>query len=75
MHGLLCDHAALTASQGSAGIVKGQKKFRPLPLAFFPQSKRMLHGVFFRTQPSTFNCAADESLLICGKLYVHLSSE
>ncbi|HTS47069.1 MAG TPA: hypothetical protein VMH05_03950 [Bryobacteraceae bacterium] len=71
MHGLLCDHTAFTASEASAGIVKGQKKFRPLPLAFFPQRKRFLYGVFFRVQPAAFNCAAGKGLLIFGKVYVH----
>src|SRR5437588_12284815 len=45
--------------------------FFPQSLAFFPQSKGLLHGVLFRVQPSGFHCAARESLLIWGKLYVH----
>jgi hypothetical protein len=69
-HGLLCDDAAFTGD-GSAGIIERQKKFSALPLAFLPQSKRLLHGVLFRVQPPAFNRAAGESFLIWGEVYVH----
>ncbi len=55
----------------ATGVIERQEKFCPLPLAFFPQSKGFLHGVLFRVQPSAFNCAAGESLLIRGEVYVH----
>jgi hypothetical protein len=70
-HGLLRNNAAFASSKGSSGIIERQQKFRPLPLAFFPQSKRFLHGVLFRLQPSAFNGAASKNLLIGGKVYVH----
>ncbi|MGA2073939.1 MAG: hypothetical protein ABSH52_10585, partial [Terriglobia bacterium] len=70
-HGFLGDNAAIATGKRSLGVVEGQKKFRPLPLAFFPQSKRLLHGVLFRVQPSAFNRAAGEGFLIRGELYIH----
>src|ERR1700739_1906089 len=70
-HGFLCDHAAFSTGQGRPRIVKRQKKFSALPLAFFPQGKGFLHGVFFRVQASALDRAARKSLLIRGKLYIH----
>jgi hypothetical protein len=35
-HGLLRDGAAFTAGKGGSGVLERQKKFHPLPLAFFP---------------------------------------
>jgi hypothetical protein len=70
-HGFLCDNAAFSTGQGCPRIVKRQKKFSALPLAFFPQGKGFLHGVFFRVQASGLDRAARKSLLIRGKLYIH----
>ena len=47
LHGLLRDNAAFSTSKRSPGVIEREKKFRPLPLAFFPQGKRLLHGVLF----------------------------
>jgi hypothetical protein len=47
LHGLLRDYAAFSTSKRSPGVIEREKKFRPLPLAFFPQGKRLLHGVLF----------------------------
>jgi hypothetical protein len=71
LHGLRRDNAAFSTSKGSPGVIEREKKFRSLALAFFPQGKRLLHGVLFRVQPSAFNGAAGESLLVGGEVYVH----
>jgi hypothetical protein len=71
LHGLLCDNAAFSTSKRSPGVIEREKKFRPLTLAFFPQGKRLLHGVLFCVQPSAFNSAAGKSFLVGGKLHVH----
>jgi hypothetical protein len=34
-------------SERSPGVIEREKKFRPSPLAFFPQSERLLYGVSF----------------------------
>ena len=60
LHGLLRDNAAFATGKGSAGVIERQEKFRPLPLAFFPQGKGLLHGVLFRVQASAFNRATGE---------------
>jgi hypothetical protein len=71
MHGLLRNNAAFSTGKRSLGVIERKKKFHPLPLAFFPQDKRLLHGILFRVEPSAFNRAAGESLLIRCKVYVH----
>ena len=38
------DDAAFSTRKGSTSIVERQKKFCPLPLAFFPQSKSLLRA-------------------------------
>jgi hypothetical protein len=47
LHRLLRDNAAFATGRGSAGLIERQEKFRSLALAFFPQSKGLLHGVLF----------------------------
>jgi hypothetical protein len=47
LHGLLRDNAAFSTSKRSSGVIEREKKCRPLPLAFFPQGKRLLHSVLF----------------------------
>jgi hypothetical protein len=71
LHGLLRDVAAFAPVYGRAGVIEREEKFGALPLAFLPQSKRLLHGVLFRVEPSAFNRAAGEGLLIRGKVYIH----
>ena len=71
LHGFLGDDAAFATGKRSLGFVERQKKFGPLPLAFFPQGKSLLHGVLFRVQTSAFDRAAGKSLLIRGELHFH----
>lgn len=71
LHGLRCDNAAFATGDGSTGIIEREKKFGALPLAFFPQGKRLPHGVLFGAQPPAFNRATGESLLIRGEVYIH----
>jgi hypothetical protein len=52
MHGLLRNDAAFFTGKRSFRVVERKKKFRPSPLAFFPQGKRFLHGILSRVQPS-----------------------
>ena len=47
-----------------SGVIEGEKKFRSLPFAFFPQGKGFLHRVLFGVQSSALNGAAGERLLI-----------
>jgi hypothetical protein len=47
LHGLLRNNAAFSMSERSPGVIEREKKFRPSPLAFFPQSERLLYGVSF----------------------------
>ena len=55
-----------TFSTGGRGtsIVKRQKKFLALTFAFFPKGKSLAYGLLFRVEPSVFNRAAGESLLV-----------
>jgi hypothetical protein len=71
LHGLLRNNEAFSTRKRGLGVIERKKKFRALPLAFFPQGKRFLHGILFWLQPSAFNRAAGESFLIRGKIYVH----
>jgi hypothetical protein len=71
LHGLLRDNAACYTSKRSPGVIEREKKFCPLPLAFFPQGECLLDGVLFRVQPPALNGAACESLLVGGEVYVH----
>lgn len=75
VHCLLGDVAAFTPVYGRAGVTKREEKCGAFPLAFFPQGKRLLHGVLFGVKPSAVDRAAGESLLVRGKLYVHAFSE
>ena len=47
LHGWLPDNAAFSTTYRSLGVIEREKKFHPLPLAFFPQGKRLLHDVLF----------------------------
>jgi hypothetical protein len=71
LHGLLRDVSAFAAVYGRAGVIEREEKFGALPLAFLPQSERLLYGVLFRVEPSAFNRATGESLLTRGKVYIH----
>src|SRR5208283_340604 len=71
LHGFRGYDAAFAAGKGSLGIVEGEKKLCPPPLAFFPQSESLLDRVLFGVQASVFNRAAGESPLIRGEVYVH----
>ena len=71
LHGLLRNHPAFSTRKRSPGVIERQEKFRSLPLAFFPQGKRLLHCILFRVQPSAFNRAPSKSLLIWSKVDVH----
>jgi len=45
LHGLLRDHAAFSAGEGSSGVVERHKESGPLPLAFLTPNKGLLQGV------------------------------
>jgi len=60
----LRNDATFPACKGGSGIIKSKKEFRSLAFAFFPQSKRFLHSVFFGVEASVLNGPACECLLI-----------
>jgi hypothetical protein len=47
LHGLLRNNTAFSTRKRGLGVIERKKKFRALPLPFFPQGKRLLHGILF----------------------------
>jgi hypothetical protein len=47
LHGLLRNHTAFSTRKRGLGVIERKKKFRALPLAFFPQGKSLPHCILF----------------------------
>jgi hypothetical protein len=73
-HGLFGNQPSFTAGKGCFCCVYGGENFRTASLAFFPEQKRLLHGIFRPVQSAALNGFADEGLLVGGELYSHASN-
>jgi hypothetical protein len=71
VHRLSRDNPAFVTGEGSHGIVERQKKFRPLPLAFFPQSKGLLQASCSECSRPLSIARRAKAFLILAKVYVH----
>ena len=65
------DGAAFAAGQRRFGQFNRSQYFQTPALAFFPEQKRLLHGLFGPVQAAAGNRVADEGLLVGGELYFH----